>query len=724
VKTPKSNAGKSARIFVIAVIPIVMTLAIGCQSFSKQNRVSRQDEAGSTHVAILSTIPWQTYAEALQPTFKITAEDALIQAIPDTTGIEEKLVNAFAGKLKIALPQTSTSSTEAITKGTGKEPTSSVESTNKTQPGDVSSITFAPSPLGSATASGLSSSANILTNKLGIDPVLRYLVANALYQEVQLLNQQVKNAAIDESSYTPYLIRLQVSVLPRQRDEPYDAYANISFFLRESKDQVPPFDYIVSKVSTKTESSEDSAVTERESNPNPLAAPMAILSTSSSPTTPKIIPLLVTDNIDAALHSRATESLVQLAFALSGMVSGVGIGSDLQSASDKLRTTLGRDFNSTFTVARVSENTLRVRFGAIQQGAGTYAMLPQTHDISVLLLMPKGNRSLALISKTTMIDADKGTTLAPRDRKGFWREVKSLIRRYGVVGSVHDAEIEKLLTNVEINDFKGFQQLIRTSKWNVDKPESLWLDLALMRNGSQYASTTTLLPESAEPSVRLPAQTPTLLDDAKTVTSVSVQGGEGLRANQLRAALILSGAKNGKPLEELRLLANKIDVVEGGRIITASFPSLGASKLAVDTKLQPRDSVKVEIIRSNGKQPEVVLLSETALYQSKPSTEPTFSMEISSRVINSANGVGKVTIGFPKLKSKVHFTIDGADLGTPLPSSLKTDTGGLYTDTIGSITLDLQNLNPIANVVFTGKDDLGATVQIVRPVLEVSKRKQ
>ena len=60
------------------------------------------------------------------------------------------------------------------------------------------------------------------------EPFLQYQTALSLYQEVQLLNSYVRNAA-RRSGYIPYIMRLQVTVLPFARNQPYDVYADIAF---------------------------------------------------------------------------------------------------------------------------------------------------------------------------------------------------------------------------------------------------------------------------------------------------------------------------------------------------------------------------------------------------------------------------------------------------------------------------------------------------------------
>jgi len=345
-------------------------LLAGCQNFQKQNRVSRQDEAGSTHIAVLSVVPWDRYAETLQPTFKLTPDDALNQSIPNTVAIEEKLLNSFAGKLKVALPQTSVTATETLSQAAGQNPSRTSETTNKTQPGDLSSVSFGPSPLEGKSAAGLPPGTSVLGTPLGVDPILKYWVANALFQEVQLINQQIKNAAFDSDRYDAYLVRLQFSVMARMRDEPYDAYANVSFFVGDfdaGGTVTPPFN--IANIANLLEENEkpsldalstrsdiiakikqeyvccvglvDEVITRlqelpllmtgREEKARDGAVIQQIISRrcgSAKPVTPVIIPLLVTDDIQSALHSRSTEQLIQLGISLSGMFSGVGVAGE------------------------------------------------------------------------------------------------------------------------------------------------------------------------------------------------------------------------------------------------------------------------------------------------------------------------------------------------------------------------------------------------------------
>jgi hypothetical protein len=745
-----------------------LALVAGCQSFKKQNRVSRQDEAGSTHVAVLSVVPWESYAESVQPTFKLTPDEALSQAIPNTVAIEEKLINGFLAKVKVALPQSSSSSVETLSRGTGQKPTTTNNATNTTGPGDLSSASFGPSPIDGKSASELPPGTSVLASTLGTDPILKYLVANALFQEVQLLNQQIKNAAIDSKNYDAYLVRFQFSVMPRMRDEPYDAYANVSFFTGDFDSDgpaTPP--EMIANVFKNVPATDASSTNVRAAivaliRQNYACCPSLVeefetrlkelpyLKSGGEEKardqkladqiigrrcegkrgkTPIILPLLVTDDIQAALHSRSTEQIIQLGLALSGMISGVGLGADIQSASDKLRTTLGRDFNSTFTVARLSDNTLRVRFGAIQQAAGTYAMIPQTHNVSAVVLVPKlevpQNQTMRLVSKTTMLDADKGTVLLPRDSSAVQASIQRVLNEYGYKGILSEDGQRKLFGYLDKNDYPAFQQYVEDELKSITMPEALWLDLASLKNGSQYNSARFVVPAITIPSIALPTQTPTLLDDGKAATVTALQGGKGLKANRLRGALQLSGkAANGDTLTPLTLLANTIEVLDGGRAIQLSFPSLTGLKLASDGKLQPRSDAVLQLFRLN-ENGEDSLIQANCVYAAKPSNEPAFSMSVSSKVINSTEGKGTVIITFSKVKAKVKLSFDGADILVPatLPTGVSNEPDGLSVEKDCVLSLELQNLNPIANVVITAKDPAGASIQVVRPVMELNKKK-
>jgi hypothetical protein len=81
---------------------------------------------------------------------------------------------------------------------------------------------------------------------------------------------------------------------------------------------------------------------------------------------PFVIPLVVTDNLEGALTSNTSEVVRQLALALSALIQNVQAKAEVQKLRDELRSITGADINSLLTVARLSDNIIRVRLGAVR----------------------------------------------------------------------------------------------------------------------------------------------------------------------------------------------------------------------------------------------------------------------------------------------------------------------------------------------------------------------
>lgn len=213
---------------------------------------------------------------------------------------------------------------------------------------------------------------------------------------------------------------------------------------------------------------------------------------------PRVVPLLVTDDIEAALTSRSMEQIQSLAFALSGQIKGVGVGFGTQNVADRLQAALGRSFNSTFTVARVSDNTVRLRFGALLQPSTTqaiYSMIPQNHNVTLLVMVPKTyldtpgtDRRMHLVSQTTLVDTDTGKELTPRWERAFYVEkVLPLLRKYHIVTAnafwptfysndtvnLQAEMVRAMLSYIDNNDFGGFENYLKELQENAVYAEIL-----------------------------------------------------------------------------------------------------------------------------------------------------------------------------------------------------------------------------------------------------------
>jgi hypothetical protein len=711
------SIGKSTSLVCAFVVTI--SLAACGTTLYEQNRAARQDQAASVHVAVLSVGPWEDYRDSLQPFFKMTPDDALAQAVPTTLALEEKFLNAFSARLKAAAPGTSFTETSILRSENGQVTTNKEDVTKTTTSGDASKVTFGDSPVGSRTASGLPPTASVLGTPLSVDPMLKYLYATALYQEVQLLNWYVKNSAIDER-YAAYIVRLQVSLMPLMRDEPYDAYSTISFFSG-------PFEPSTGGGATyKMQGREYESLGEKT-----ISAALSgdECKADASRNRIQIIPLLVTDDIEAAVHSRSLDELRQLALALSALIQGVGVGADIGSVDEKLRTVLGRDFNSKFNVARVSDNTLRCRFGALNQAQSRYGLIPQTHNVTLLVLVPSEKakvhdvacRTVRLVAKTTLTDVEKGTDLPGRRLDEVGTAVKRVLEDHGISQPLEMDDIGRILYSVADNDYGWFCNLLKeivnrksgsgSEKSNrnpqshsvtISYPESIWVDVVSIRNGSQYSSASFSVPQKQEPGfVDSPGkpQTPVLIDDGKSATIVKVRGGVGIEGDKLAATLTV--------LDSVTLTHTSVKVTGAGKEIEMTFPSLTSCKLNRDGKLEPKD---IKLTLYSVQTGSVLLASNCRYLIAAESAKPQFSITTRCNIIEAdKDSKGKITLVFSGKADKpgIFFAVKGADAEvekvTGGPTAPQKDDGWTVSG-YGTVRLNLSNLNPISPVTISGRD--------------------
>ncbi len=228
---------------------------------------------------------------------------ALQKAIPTTGFIEDKLINAFAARLRVATPQTGTVSTQTVASATGQDTTSSSNSTTTTNPGSVTNA-GREFPFRSLSVSNLppTGDASVLKGTTENNPMLEYLAATALYQEVKLINAYVDKAAIPKG-FKPFIVRMQVTLNPMARNMPYDAYTTLSFF-NESTGGGQQGTPKVAKEGEESGEEEGKRLDEPEMK------------------NPRILPLLVTDSIEGALAAKSEERIRQFSLGLMAMLQG------------------------------------------------------------------------------------------------------------------------------------------------------------------------------------------------------------------------------------------------------------------------------------------------------------------------------------------------------------------------------------------------------------------
>jgi hypothetical protein len=442
-------------------------------------RVGTQPDAADFNLAVTLVAPWEEYVLDLSPDFKIKDGDAALQhVIPDTASLEEKLVESFTASAKV------NAGLDVGSKGAGgaaghKEKSSEESGPAKEKPpeekpqGDKPAAATSKNSTqgGSAPASAEGNAAEkkppadqssgkpaqgdkaarhgdsgeaAPRKPSGKDPMLEYTAATAFYQEVKLLNRYVADAAL-RRGYRAYVVRLQMSVVPFARQLPLDVYSNISFF-----PTVEP--------SRKEK--------EKGANARHYRA--------------EVIPLLVTDNLENTIRSRNTESLRNLALTLNFLQSGVGGSVALGQKRDEFQRALGGDLNSLLTVGRVSDNTLQVRLGAERDVAcdSGYSMLPRTHNITILVMVPREFADVAddqradpaavaritAVAKTQLRYVKTGQALVPQEHNRRRTRVEHLFHGEVLADDLPEVA-EKLRQSVFRNDVGAFERDLRDAKF-------------------------------------------------------------------------------------------------------------------------------------------------------------------------------------------------------------------------------------------------------------------
>jgi len=532
-------------------------------------RFEKQHQAGSVHLSVLSVARWEDYVDALQPAFQLSESDALALVVPATRAMEQSSVDAMVARLSGSVVDDASRKSTTTTTATDEQvPGGSRTTQQQTTEQDLGpDVPGRERPLvvrqGEVPGLYRDPSLEVLPD---MDPLLRYWSATALYQEVQLLNRYVRDAALRDG-FVPYVVRLQVSLMPTARNEPYDAYCTVSFFSKDVPEETP-------SPAGGASWPAGSARTLLRGGPE-----------MSRSRTPHIVPLMVTDNLEATLHSKTEDRIRQMAgsfFLLSGKL---GASADLERLNTDFQRVFGKDLNSLLTVGRVTDNTLRVRLGAMQQTGTSYAMVPRTHSISVLVMVPRGSPpSLDVVARTVMVDSESGVALPDRSPLELDVQIAEVIGKYGIQG-LERGDVDDLLAAAQRNDqygyFRSLEHALGKENPGLAYARSLWVDLALLLVGSQYAATEFDLPSpggvSAGEAGFFPRQTVLLLDDGVATRGI-------LRASNLASTADLSATlivrQGGR---EVPLLFQDARLELGTGDLELVFPSLGAWGLEQST---------------------------------------------------------------------------------------------------------------------------------------------
>lgn len=433
---------RGAAIVLIGVVAVVLAACA-------HNPVS-EGGAGTVLVSPTMVAPWDEVSASLKPAFALTGDQATSQVLPTTESISQQVLTAFGASLAVGLPTTSTTSTTTVG-GTNPGSTKTTTSAPGTAPSTTSEIPSGASSLPSATGAAPS---------LGLDPVLKYKAANYLLQEVQLLNQEIDNAAA-RTCYVPYVVKLKLALMNYRPKLPYSVHAHIGFFYGGTfaSDGQPP-------------------------RPGPWPPPGGrdlAKECQFQPSNPVVIPLLVADDVQAALMSRAAEAASQIAVGLSAMTHGAGIGTNLSALKQSLTAISNHDLSSALTVGRESDSSLYALITPNNQASNQASLVSETYDVAVLVLIPRSyygrvtDPQTPAISVTTFSeyrDAKSGELLQQTPRELIAQHADRIIPRYltpeGREVWDHDLadpqkrykETMRLVSAVKMADPDTFQQLV------------------------------------------------------------------------------------------------------------------------------------------------------------------------------------------------------------------------------------------------------------------------
>ncbi len=363
----------------------IFLILSGClTSPFEQNTVRYQDDLGTVHVTLFPPMHYDAYRNDLQPSFKFDSEDALNAAVPITQRRADASRSEQTYTAAVALPTVSNVDHKLVTTSDG------IRSSENTSERKLQSNAVDGAPVATSTLAPLQATAE---GDIKVDPFLKYWTATALYQEVHLLNRLYKDLGVDDD-YEPYIVRLEVACMTKLRNAPYDAVVDVSFSVEQ------------------------------------------LHTNSIWPESVRIIPCLVTDNVETRACDLSSSEIINTALELSGGWNWVSAAVAAKGRNEFVRSLLGREHNSLLTVGRLSDNTIRVRLGAMQQAGSIYAMVPRTHKITLIALVKKEDallpkQRLNAYSKVSMYDANKGTKLPARrddDSKAIKQEC---IRLFG-----------------------------------------------------------------------------------------------------------------------------------------------------------------------------------------------------------------------------------------------------------------------------------------------------
>jgi hypothetical protein len=280
----------------------------------------------------------------------------------------------------------------------------------------------------------------------------------------------------------------------------------------------------------------------------------------------------------------------------------------------------GRDLNALLTVARVSQNTLRVRIGAMAESTADYAMVPRNHSVTLLVMVPvAAPAEVELVARTTLVDTDTGDELPDSTQAEVEKLLAAIAGRYGL-GQHGTKDLQNLLRCAQANDQRAFRSLLAGTAGegheSLRLAQSLWIELVNLLGGSQFASVRFELPGHGAAET-LPSaffdQTLVVIDSGRAGSETLVRNASFPEGARVEGTLALESAG-----QALSLPAESVVLDRETRTVRLAFPSLFALGLAGDAQIP----ANLRVLLRNGDEPAHAF---DALYLPPPPANPTYS---------------------------------------------------------------------------------------------------
>jgi hypothetical protein len=552
---------------------------------------------------------------------------------------------------------------------------------------------------------------------VAVDPFMRYTAATSLMQEVRVLQRYIRDVVIGKG-HRGYVVRLQITLMPSQRNQPLDAYTTLSFFPAR-RDSSQSFRAL----------SED---TQSYSRVRPSTAENGQSTTGQNL---RVVPIMVSDNLEGAMESASTAALREMSFALLGMLNGVGLSGDAGRALERIEGLVGRQINSLLSVGQVSDNTLRIRFGAMNQPRNGLGLVPRNQTVTVLVVVPDSGwdpsaraeqiveRAVRIASRTDIVNATTGEPLRPQGRKNLHDRVDHALKQYDIDVSESVPGIARMIAAVQEGNLAEFSRALvglrpddqdhalRAARYG----EAIWMDVGSIIATLPYTVTTARLPDPWKPHVDQSLRV-LALDDGRQLVA-TLMGGASLRGSDLYATLPFDARQSA-------IAANTVTVDELGRVRVV-FPSISGAGLCAIAPVDGMAPCKVEKLRlcrvaARWEPPsnpcwDVNVTYRTVKSSTPATSSPAFRLTARARVIAASDaGTGVLRLTVTKLQNatpdaKLAIRLDGADVegvtahdakGAPVAVTEKDGTLEVASST--TLVLRLANLSESVPVVITG----------------------